>query len=333
MDINEKIRYGSYILAIDGGGTKTVILAADCVGTIMARLEAGPLNMNGQKEETVQKMLLGAFACLKQQGFAMENCMQIGIGTAGISNPVAAGLLKKICKRAGFLCEPELFGDHETALAAAFPSCKGCILIAGTGSVCMGTGESGILYRAGGYGHLIDDGGSAYFIGREILSAVVQSEDCRAKKTLLVQMVFEHLQIKTTEEMIRWIYQENRTKSDIASLAVLCGAAAEKMDITACGIQDRSADELVKLAKAVLHRIPEEHNLVFAGSVLLKNKEICRRTKEQMLLEFPHLHVKLAEAESAEGTLRLLLKKRGRQNEKSPAVGKRQGEDEEIFGS
>lgn len=306
----EKAWEEQYLLAIDGGGTKTVILTADCMGRIISRLEAGPLNMNGQKEEAVQSMLLGALACLKQQGFLPDNCMKIGIGTAGISNPVVSGFLEETCKKAGFLCEVVLFGDHETALAASFPSCKGCILVAGTGSVCMGIGANGILYRAGGYGHLIDDGGSAYFIGREILSAVVQSEDCREKKTLLGQMVYDHLQITSIEEMIRWVYQEKRTKGEIASLAVLCGEAAEKMDKAACEIQNRSAEELAKLAKSVLRRMPEEHNLVFAGSVLLKNKDICRQTKERILLEFPDLRVKLAETESAEGTLRMLLKRK-----------------------
>lgn len=310
MEMNKKVQEEQYLLAIDGGGTKTVILVTDPMGRIISRLEAGPLNMNGQREQAVQNMLLGAFDHLKQQGLLPENCTWIGIGTAGISNPVVSGFLKATCKKAGFLCEVVLFGDHETALAAAFPSCRGCILVAGTGSVCMGIGENGTLYRAGGYGHLIDDGGSAYFIGREMLSAVVQSEDCRKRKTLLVQMVFDHLQISSIEEMIRWVYRENRTKNEIASLAVLCGEAAKKMDKRACEIQDRCAEELVKLAKAVLCQMPEEHNLVFAGSVLLRNREICKRTKERMLEEFPDIRVKLAETESAEGTLRLLMKRK-----------------------
>lgn len=82
------------------------------------------------------------------------------------------------------------------------------------------------------------------------------------------------------------------------------------MDKRACEIQDRCAEELVKLAKAVLCQMPEERNLVFAGSVLLQNREICKRTKERMLEEFPDIRVKLAETESAEGTLRLLMKRK-----------------------
>lgn len=311
MEINEQTRDGDYILAIDGGGTKTVFLAADCSGSIITRLEAGPLNLNGQKKESVQSMLMDVFKRLKERGFDPIHCMQIGIGTAGISNPVVSGLLKEIFRRAGFICEVRLFGDHETALAAAFPSCEGCILIAGTGSVCMGMMETKgkrVLCRAGGYGHLIDDGGSAYFIGKEILSAAVQSEDCREKRTILTQMVYQKLHLSGVEELIHWVYQESRTKNEIASLAVLCGDAANEKDITAIEILDKSADELVKLAKAVLSHMPGPHDLVFSGSVLLKNEHVCRKTKERLLEEFPDIHIKLAKSESAEGTLRLMIK-------------------------
>lgn len=313
MEIYEQTQGRNYILAVDGGGTKTIFLAADCRGNVITRLEAGPLNLNGQKKEAVRDMLLDAAGRLKQRGFEPAHCMQAGIGTAGISNPEAAGLLKEIFRSAGFICEINMFGDHETALAAAFPSCEGCILIAGTGSVCMGMMESEgnkKLYRARGYGHLIDDGGSAYFIGKEILSAAVQSEDCREKKTILTQMIFKKLHLSCVEEMIRWVYDEKRTKNEIAALAVLCGDAAGERDKTACEILDRSADELAKLAKAVLCHMPGNHDLVFSGSVLLKNEHVCRRTQELLLEEFPDIHIKLAKTESAEGTLRLMMKRK-----------------------
>lgn len=78
-----------------------------------------------------------------------------------------------------------LVGDHETALAGALEEPAGVILIAGTGSICYGVNESGAKFRAGGYGHIIDDAGSAYAIGRDILKAVVRSSDGRQGQTVL----------------------------------------------------------------------------------------------------------------------------------------------------
>ena len=50
---------------------------------------------------------------------------------------------------------------------------------AGTGSIVYGRNASGLAARAGGWGHMIGDEGSGYWIGREALAAVVRAADGR----------------------------------------------------------------------------------------------------------------------------------------------------------
>ena len=58
----------------------------------------------------------------------------------------------------------------------------------------------------GGYGYLIDDGGSGYALGRDILTAVVRAADGRGPATALTQAVFAALGVQSVGEIITWLY-------------------------------------------------------------------------------------------------------------------------------
>ena len=58
----------------------------------------------------------------------------------------------------------------------------------------------------------LDDGGSAYAIGRDILAAVVRQEDGRGTDTILRRLVFQTLHIAEIRELIGYIYHPERSK-------------------------------------------------------------------------------------------------------------------------
>ena len=58
--------------------------------------------------------------------------------------------------------------DAETALYGAHGGGPGVIVIAGTGSIALGRNAAGREARAGGWGWLVDDAGSAFAIGLRI---------------------------------------------------------------------------------------------------------------------------------------------------------------------
>ena len=105
---------------------------------------------------------------LQDHGLDVADCLGICIGSAGTGNEDAVAFLKETFMEGGFLCRLLITGDHVTALKGAFKNACGILLIAGTGAICYGqTGSGEEPVRAGGFGHLIDDGGSAYAIGRD----------------------------------------------------------------------------------------------------------------------------------------------------------------------
>ena len=303
-----------YYIGIDGGGTSTKISLADEKKNIIKQFKAGAFNLNGQSATQTLATIKQIADLLRAEGYEASACEGAGIGAAGISNPEVEPFLSKAFASEGFLCGIELFGDHQTAMAAACPDCHGIILIAGTGSICYGINESGMEARAGGWGHIIDDRGSAYAIGRDILAAVVRAYDGREAQTALTKAVFDKLGICSLkydklkiEEMIRYIHAPERSKKDIGEFALLLEDAAACRDEAALRIEKTCADSLEELLIAVAFRLPEEKTVVLAGSVLEKNERIRRHLIKRM----EQFEVRTACQDASEGALRLLWKRKG----------------------
>ena len=75
--------------------------------------------------------------------------------------------------------------DALVALEAGAPDEPGVVVIAGTGSIAYGRNERNQAARAGGWGYMLGDEGSGYWIGRAALRAVLREADRRGPATQL----------------------------------------------------------------------------------------------------------------------------------------------------
>jgi len=293
---------------MDGGGTATAVMVAGLHGDLMKSFRLGPLNINGQSREAAEHTLTDLKRELETSGMNMSDCRGICIGAAGISNRDTAKLLTRNLKEQGMQGVIRLVGDHETALAGALEDPAGVILIAGTGSICYGINESGARFRAGGYGHIIDDAGSAYAIGRDILKAVVRSSDGRQGQTVLKEITFRYLEMESVEDLITWLYQPGRSKKEIAALAPLLEEGIREKDPASTRILNHCGEELAELAGAVLTHFQSQVSLVVSGSVLIKNNEIYRLFCEKANKRFPQMEIMKMRGEAAQGAVRIILR-------------------------
>lgn len=250
----------------DGGGTATGVACVDAAGNTLAESRFGPLNLNGSDEETIEKTVRDCLAWMRSTGA----CAGLCVGAAGVSNARADALLRMLLVRNGYHGPLRLAGDHEIALAGAVGG-PGAVIVAGTGSVCYGRNARGETARCGGFGHLVDDGGSGYAIGRDILGAVLRAADGRVGPTMLTKAVASELGSAKPGDLVSYIYHQNRAKADIARLAMLLSPAVEAGDSAATAIADRAAGELCTLVSAVLTRLDmPDAELAFLGSILIK---------------------------------------------------------------
>ncbi|WP_097015170.1 BadF/BadG/BcrA/BcrD ATPase family protein [Anaerocolumna aminovalerica] len=300
-----------YIIGMDGGGTKTKVLIADRNQTILEELTAGAINYNGAKKEEVDQNIQGIFHTLEDKGYKKDRCRGICIGTAGISNPLVTEYMKENINHFGYTCSADIVGDHETALAGALMQTEGIIVIAGTGSICYGKDQCGNTYRTGGFGHLIDDEGSGYAIGRDILSAVVRAHDKRAEDTVFTKLVFEYLHIRSIEELIRYVYNPKHSKKEIAKLSILIDEAYRLQDTVSVAIMDKCVRGLVDLTRPILNHMNENCLVAAAGSVLLNNENILEKFTAGMKREYPDISIIKPKKDAAYGAVILAAKLSG----------------------
>jgi glucosamine kinase len=165
-----------YYLGIDGGGTKTTCAVGDEL-RLMATAIAGPSNIVRVGEEQARKSLQQAVvqACAAA-GITPAQVEGTCIGGSGAARPELAEIVRRAL--AEILITPiDVVGDMQIALEAAFDTGPGVIVIAGTGSIAYGRDRQGRTVRAGGWGFAIGDEGSAHWIGRTAVSAVLRAAD------------------------------------------------------------------------------------------------------------------------------------------------------------
>ena len=302
----------SYVIGIDGGGTKTEVVITDLELKELHRFTAGAINLNGKSEAGVQQSFHDIAAEISSRNLEWPDCRYIAIGAAGISNPVVKKQLEKYIRSMGYSGPLTIVGDQETALYGAHQLGKGdsgVILIAGTGSICFGKSKSGSMHRVGGFGYLLDDEGSGYSIGRDILTAVLQASDGRAEPTIFQQLVFEKMQLNSIQEIVGFVYAPTMSKGDIAAIAPLLSTALSEGDHAALKIADKSAASLVELVVPIMEQFGAEEGapIAFAGSVLLKNERIQQAVVEQIGIRYPHISCYPAKQDAAFGAVLLAI--------------------------
>lgn len=165
-----------YYLGIDGGGTKTTCAVGDEL-RLLATATAGPSNVVRVGEVQARKSLQQAVgqACAAA-GITSAQVARTCVGGAGAARPELAEVVRR--SLADILSTSiDVVGDMQIALEAAFDSGPGVIVIAGTGSIAYGRDRQGRTARAGGWGFAIGDEGSAHWIGRTAVSAVLRAFD------------------------------------------------------------------------------------------------------------------------------------------------------------
>lgn len=296
-----------YYCGWDGGGTKTEVCCVDASGAVIADQRFGPLNLNSAPLPMVQETIRDCLAFMAALPGGLDACAALVIGTAGISNMRVGHVITESVRRGGYRGPLQVVGDQDIALAGALRG-PGAVLMSGTGSVCTGIDAKGRRYRVGGYGHLIDDCGSGYALGRDILAAVVRAEDGRLAPTCLTQAVYEELGVDSVSGVITFLYHPDTRKKEIAALARLLRPALEAGDAAALAIAEKAAAELAEMVLTLWRKAElDRGELVMDGSVLACYPWIHDRVAELCQTVCPCIQIIKAHGTPAMGAAVLAL--------------------------
>lgn len=297
-----------HVLGIDVGGTKTVCLLADETGRVTAEGREEGANLQGVGELALEKVLHSVMEnTLSDRGVVPS---AICLGIAGVDRAADEAVVRAIMSRIGYKARILVVNDALIALQAGVGDAPGIVIVSGTGSIAYGRNAKGEASRAGGWGYVLGDEGSGYWIGRLALRAVVRHADGRGRVTTLTPRLLSHFGVQRAAELIHKVYHEELSPRAIAALAKYVQQSRDEGDVVATGILNRAADELITAATAVTTRLElsdEEFIFILAGGMFRAVPWLC----DQLKLLLPALarrsHVVRLEAEPAFGAVRLAI--------------------------
>lgn len=256
-----------YYLGIDAGGTKTesaVSNGAELLGQATSGTSKILRVGEAQARLNLRQAVLEACEAAK---VSPTEIIQVCVGISGASIPGVVAWVEGVIHELG-PAHVRIIGDHIIAHRAAFGALAGVLVIAGTGSIAYGKNEKGETARAGGWGPAVSDEGSAFWIGREAVSAALRLHD-QASNNGLYSSIAQFWKVESAEDVIRVANAD--ASRNFADLSFLITTLADKGDATAQAIMTRAGQELAGLAATVITRLWPPDAVVrvaLAGGVL-----------------------------------------------------------------
>lgn len=178
----------------------------------------------------------------------------------GLGSILAEGDARINCELAvslGLAAKKEIQAQNDAwnAMVGGLRGQAGVLLIAGTGSACLGRNANGEVWRAGGWGYKLDDRGSAFALGRAAMIAATRDVDGRGTPTSLTKMVTDALNLSCMEEIFRRLHHEGGSRFDIAAFAPQVIQAAQTGDAVALEILKEGAEGLIEMVVTVSRRL------------------------------------------------------------------------------
>jgi N-acetylglucosamine kinase-like BadF-type ATPase len=286
-----------WILGVDGGGTKTTAVLAEFTGRTtqtdevlpsandgssdhtshgvawreLGRGEAGGSNLVAVSSEAglsqIDQAVQQAFdrAALPRQPVAHACLGMAGSDREPVRHQIVAWATT--CRLAEHI---RIVPDASLLLASIPTSEPAAALIAGTGSLALARDAQGRTARAGGWGPLIGDEGSAYWVARQALQAVVRAADGRRQPTELTAPLLEACcPGRPILDLPAAVADMDRSR--LAALAPIVTRTAEAGDSAAAEIVGQAAEHLAEMVWAALQQLELECipvELVLTGGLL-----------------------------------------------------------------
>lgn len=297
-----------HVLGIDAGGTKTVCLLADGRGRVVAEGRGPGANLHAAGELAVEKVLHEVMEAAIGDRRIVPSAICLGI--AGVDREDEEQTVRAIMRRIGYKSRALVVNDALIALVSGARDDPGIVIIAGTGSIVYGRSAAGEAARAGGWGHMIGDEGSGYWIGREALAAVMRGADGRGPQTALASEILAHFQVADVSRLPRIVYDREMPRMSVAALGPIVQSVAADGDAVATRILERAADELVAGAQSVATQLEmrgDAFAFYLSGGVFRVIPWLADELPRRLIEVAPRSQVQILTVEPAMGAVWLAL--------------------------
>ncbi len=245
-----------YVLGVDGGATKTLAAVYDMREQRLHLGHGGPSNEDAVgAKAAVQALLSAAEEAIQGAGIGASQLGAAVLAIAGTDTQDVAEHVRSARTEAWVVVN-----DVVAAWASATGGGPGVAVIAGTGSNVFGVGPSAgdgaaaRAWRAGGWGHILGDEGSGYWLGVQSLKAALRDRERSGPATALSDALVAFFGEPSVEAVAQRVYTKPLSKGEIAAFAIETGRLAERGDAVARELYERGAGELGEQVAAVLRQ-------------------------------------------------------------------------------
>ena len=309
------------ILAIDGGGSKTIAWIANASPSediskvaleVIGRGHAGPSNPRSVGFETAFLNLKTAIAMAREQASATSPCGEpqpfavACLSLAGAGRIDEQTRIREWADREQLAIQTIVVDDVEplrlaalyeqniakTATATSWE--QSVTLVVGTGSIACGRNGENRSARVGGWGYLLGDEGSGFAIGLAGLQEVCKAHDRGDDATPFQLALLKAIGLNTPTELVGFIYQNPLPRAQVAALSeIVIGYAGS--DAIAASILEESIQAMVDLIITTATRLELEHlsySLALSGGIVCHHlsivTELLRRLGRSQLAPATH---------------------------------------------
>jgi len=239
---------GDIVVGVDGGGTKTLAAAYDRARGTLTIGKGGPSNPDAvgeaQATESLEQAVLDALESDRSGG-------DVAAAVFAVAGTDTDALERTVDGAFDYL-RAFVVNDVVAAWGAATGCRPGVAAICGTGSNIFGVGNDGSSWRAGGWGHILGDEGSGYWLGVQGINAALAARDASGPPTALFDAAPEHFQVASVEALAAHTYAKPLTKGELASFARIVAERGADGDEVAAALLARAGTLLAAHAQAVI---------------------------------------------------------------------------------
>lgn len=268
-------------LGVDGGGTKTSFTLIDAQCRILSYITKGSCYYIQIQLAGMQKLLKdGISEVCARAGMSIREINYSFLGLPAFGEIEAD--IPRLESAVGEILQSDKFkcgNDVEAGWAGSLACRPGINLVAGTGAIGFGKDSFGNTARSSGWGYFCGDEGSAYWLGKQLISLFSKESDGREGKTPLYDIVRQEFNISKDFDLISVIYNDLKFKrEEIAKLAKLVYKAAQQGDFKALSLYEQAAFEHSLTVNSIIDQLqfPEMETVLvsYSGGVFKAGKFI-----------------------------------------------------------
>ena len=293
------------VIGIDGGATYSHGVATTHDGRVLALVHSASMNFTGSYQKEVRRRVGEILRDLELQLPFSNEFTHYAVSAAGIFNEATTNQKEKLCGKIYPWKRTRLVGDSVAAFQGATLGRPGVLVICGTGTSIIASNEAEEITQLGGWGPLLDDVGSAYWIAVKCIRAAIAEFEETGPKTAITEALCDWHEVKNIQGLVPVIYHPEFTRD---KFAILAARLDQKIGTTDPVYQQicREAGEAVgdltiqAVEKSGLETSPLP--IFFSGGVLHFNRAVMGafektvRAKFKLMLSHPRLPTVLGSA-------------------------------------